>query len=69
MLNYQIKMKTVKYGHVKTSDKKAKLPRFRRPHDTIIIKELEMNMRVHNRYKILQICISEEELNKNFSTD
>ena len=23
-----------------------------------------MNMRVHNRYKILQICISEDELDK-----
>ena len=30
----------------------------------LIIKELEMNMRVHKRYKILQMCISEDELDK-----
>ena len=32
-----------------------------------IIKEFEMNMRVHNRYKILQICVSEEELKSSSS--
>ena len=41
---------------------------FQRPHDAII-KELEVKMRVQKRYKVLQICISEVELDKDFSTD